>query len=170
MATRNSDPGIYVIRNATTGREYVGSSRDVAQRLATHRRRLESGRHNNGALQADWLIYGPEAFTFAQVETCEPTELALQEAEDRHIKARENCYNFAPAANRWHAKEPLKPLDGDSRNWLIELMAETERVKRERLGIAPDEQAARWEAVEASMRDSLERLDDLAERIADLRR
>lgn len=46
--------GIYAICNHRTGEAYIGHSRDIARRWATHYAALVIARHSNRALQAAW--------------------------------------------------------------------------------------------------------------------
>src|SRR5690606_4923302 len=46
--------GVYGIRNKQSGRIYIGSADNIKTRLITHLRELESGKHDNQELQADW--------------------------------------------------------------------------------------------------------------------
>lgn len=55
-------PGIYAIKNILTGRMYIGSSKNVKYRFATHIRELDSGRHVNKPLQTDYNKFGAETF------------------------------------------------------------------------------------------------------------
>jgi predicted GIY-YIG superfamily endonuclease len=156
-----SDAGIYAITNTASGRAYIGSARNVAARLAAHRRSLERGDHFVEALQTDWLALGAGAFTFEQIETCEPTERALHEAEERQIAACASVYNRF-GAHRWRERpvDRREPLPDD---FIWQLLSLGARVRAEHV---PDEIEQRWSAVEESLRDSLARLDAVDERLA----
>jgi group I intron endonuclease len=43
--------GIYCLQNKRDGKMYIGSSKDIPERLMTHIRQLESGTHSNKMLQ-----------------------------------------------------------------------------------------------------------------------
>jgi hypothetical protein len=75
--------GVYVIRHCPSGRVYVGSSRNIATRWANHRATLNSGRHGNRGLQADWARDGAAAFEFLVVEPLEVDDPSLEAAEQR---------------------------------------------------------------------------------------
>ena len=62
--------GIYVIANLATGQAYVGSSRDITERVRVHKARLSRGAHENGYLQNAWEKYGPGLFSFKVLEEC----------------------------------------------------------------------------------------------------
>jgi group I intron endonuclease len=61
--------GIYAIRNVVNGKVYVGkTSQPFHSRWRTHRRLLQSGRHDNRHLQSSWLKYGGSSFEFSILE------------------------------------------------------------------------------------------------------
>lgn len=68
---------IYAIRQKDTGKIYIGSSRMVAERLKSHLAALESGRHSNEDMQADYNKYGRESFEFYEIDKM-PTEAYRQ--------------------------------------------------------------------------------------------
>ena len=55
-------PGVYSITCKTTAGRYIGSTRDFKKRKSAHLSELRNGRHKNRRLQADWNLYGEEAF------------------------------------------------------------------------------------------------------------
>lgn len=77
--------GVYRITNTATGRAYVGFGVDVLTRLTWHVRRLASGQHFCGALQADWDALGPQAFALGLAEEVTGGLDAQIEAEERWI-------------------------------------------------------------------------------------
>lgn len=88
-------PGVYVITH-NDGREYIGSSKDVATRIRTHKCELRKGRHHSPTLQHSWNTHGPDAFTFSVLEEC-PSDVRL-EREQFYIDTRKPYYNHAPVA------------------------------------------------------------------------
>ena len=54
--------GIYLIRNASQQKVYVGSSIDMEKRWSAHIRLLNRGCHHNRHLQSAWIKYGKEFF------------------------------------------------------------------------------------------------------------
>lgn len=103
----NIIPGIYLIKNLTNGRGYVGSSSNIAKRLSEHKRLLGLGQHYNIRLQRAWVKYGPDQFVFDILEPI-PDLAQLLDAEDRHIKALGKlAYNFREAAKgrQFHSAE-----------------------------------------------------------------
>lgn len=83
--------GIYCIKNILNNKEYVGSSKNIYNRLHTHRKLLLINNHHNKHLQAAWNKYGSEAFTCCKLECCELEKLI--EREVFHIKNRKPQYN-----------------------------------------------------------------------------
>lgn len=87
--------GIYRILNTVTGHAYIGSSDNIADRMARHRRNLRAGTHANPRLQRAWVKYGRDAFDFETV--CQvPDDDDLLEIEQQYIDA-EGEYNIIPA-------------------------------------------------------------------------
>lgn len=56
--------GVYVIRNATNGKCYVGSSQDIRRRLSEHLNMLKRGAHHARHLQSAFNRDGETHFTF----------------------------------------------------------------------------------------------------------
>lgn len=87
--------GIYAIRHIDTGKVYIGSAIDVANRWRTHRSALNRGTHHAQKLQRAWAKYGAEAFVFETIEQVEPGLLieAEQRWIDRYAAAGPQNYN-----------------------------------------------------------------------------
>ena len=81
MLNGNRLSGVYAIIHQPSGRTYVGSSRNIANRWRQHLQRLNAGTHHAGALRDLWLADGAGAFTFTVLEQCHIEELALREQE-----------------------------------------------------------------------------------------
>ena len=71
--------GVYQILCIPTGKVYIGSSRDLQHRIASHQRLLNSGKHENSYLLRAWRKYGAEAFVFTVIELCELEDLIERE-------------------------------------------------------------------------------------------
>lgn len=69
--------GIYAIHCTTKDKWYIGSSNNVARRLATHKRELTNGSHNNLILQKDYNDEGPDSFSFLILIKDVPEEMLL---------------------------------------------------------------------------------------------
>lgn len=90
--------GVYMIENIITRKVYVGSSKNIKERFSNHRHSLNRGNHENRYLQGAWNKYGPNAFTFSVIATCE--EQQRFEVEQHFIDLYNACdikygYNLA---------------------------------------------------------------------------
>ena len=66
--------GVYAITHPTSGRAYVGSSKDILARFGEHQRSLRRGAHHSSYLQKAWDKYGNESFHFGVLEYCSEAE------------------------------------------------------------------------------------------------
>ena len=66
--------GIYKITNEVTGKFYIGSSKDIDQRIAEHKMMLNNNKHVNVILQRSWNKHGREKFSFTVLEECRPEQ------------------------------------------------------------------------------------------------
>lgn len=67
--------GAYCIRNDKNGRCFVACSRDITARFNRHRMELKMQvERSSAALQADWLSFGVEAFSFELLEELVPLD------------------------------------------------------------------------------------------------
>jgi group I intron endonuclease len=64
-------PGIYLIKCAFNGKTYVGSTKNVKQRIWDHQSALRRGKHANSHIQNAWNAYGEGSFTFEVLEYVE---------------------------------------------------------------------------------------------------
>jgi predicted GIY-YIG superfamily endonuclease len=94
--------GIYCIKNKVNGKLYVGSATDINVRFSTHRHALRKGTHANIALQAAWVKYSEEAFSFEVLEIIK-AETSLIEREQYFIDLLSTVapggYNIRPIAS-----------------------------------------------------------------------
>ncbi len=103
--------GVYAIKNTKNDRVYFGSG-TFKSRWPVHLRLLRQGKHYNKELQADWLGYGEDAFSFEVVEVIPYTPYATDRLrEEYYIYNTPNVYNtdasfqlFKRDRNRWEAK------------------------------------------------------------------
>jgi group I intron endonuclease len=88
--------GVYAIRNAASGKTYVGQSVNIKSRWASHRKML--GRGRKSALYEAIKKHGLESFEFEVLEECSPEELNDKEAcwMDK-LQTRTEGYNILPA-------------------------------------------------------------------------
>lgn len=62
--------GIYIITNLLNGKRYVGSSKNLYNRLHEHVHNLNNNKAHNKHLQASWNKYGGDAFHYGILEYC----------------------------------------------------------------------------------------------------
>lgn len=93
--------GIYRIVNTTTTRTYIGSSIRIRKRLKDHRWALNRGNHSNAHLQASWIKYGAQTFTFESLVECSEESLEQREQSfiDAYIEHDLPLYNLKPSAD-----------------------------------------------------------------------
>ena len=100
--------GVYKITNTVTGDFYIGSSKDVKQRLAVHKCPSTWKRFPNKQLYKDMKNYGTDNFVFEILEEVEPEE--LKELEQQFIETLKPTYNQmnAKGLNIERCKEYMK--------------------------------------------------------------
>ena len=81
--------GIYSIIHLESGRLYIGQSQCIGKRWKRHISMLDRGSHTNAPLQMAWAKYGPDAFAFHVIETCDRE--SLNEREQFWLD-RTQCY------------------------------------------------------------------------------
>ncbi len=91
---------VYEIRNANTGKRYIGSSINVKRREKYHFYQLKRGDHGCKKLQASWNKHGKEAFSFRVVGWAN-THSEMVELEQFLIDENDSVqhgYNVNPVA------------------------------------------------------------------------
>ncbi len=63
--------GIYIITNVDNGKRYIGSSKNLGNRLHDHVYHLDKNKHPNNYLQNAWNKYGKDKFEYGILEYCE---------------------------------------------------------------------------------------------------
>ncbi len=106
-------PGIYSIVHIASGRCYIGSTRNLYERLRHHRLCLKKGIHHCPHLQNAWSKYGENAFRIDLLESCldEPVILVAREQHwmDRFKGKLFNSRPFSEQyAREWYATEAGK--------------------------------------------------------------
>lgn len=93
MATVNVPqvPGVYMITNTTTGKFYVGSSKNCRNRWRSHVSMLRSGKSPCVHLQNAWNKYGECSFCVSIIEETS----AYKQAEQGYIDSLKPAYNIA---------------------------------------------------------------------------
>ena len=84
--------GIYCIINIKNSKRYIGSSKNIRQRLWTHRACLRHNNHENAHLQAAWNKYGEDNFDYFILEPCK--EDILLRREQYYIDSIKPEYNI----------------------------------------------------------------------------
>jgi group I intron endonuclease len=95
------ESGIYVIKNTTDGKVYVGSSININQRKYLHFQSLKNGAHHSVRLQRAWDKHGSSTFSFLVLEIVgDRTQLILSEQKwiDRLNAYGPDGYNMVPNA------------------------------------------------------------------------
>ena len=93
--------GIYAITNTANGKKYIGSAINLKSRWATHRSRLNLGRHHSAKLQNSWKKNGESCFSFDVLEYVSDKTLLIQREQlwiDRFKSATSLGYNVSPKA------------------------------------------------------------------------
>ena len=110
----NDFSGIYCIENRRTNEKYIGRSKNIFKRWATHKKMLNAGKHRNRELQEAWYI---DNFSFYILELC--NESAQDEREMFWISKYNTFhgagYNATPGGNdaeyiREHGFRPRRPM------------------------------------------------------------
>ena len=83
--------GVYKITNTVTGDFYIGSSKNVKQRLAVHKCKSTWNKCPNKQLYKDMQKYGLDKFEFQVLEEVE--EGFLKEKEQQFIETLKPIYN-----------------------------------------------------------------------------
>lgn len=85
--------GIYCIMNVLNGKRYIGSSKNLYNRLRTHLSLLKSNRSHNKHLQSSWNKNGENNFIFTVLEYC--NEEIRFSREQEFINFIKPEYNFS---------------------------------------------------------------------------
>lgn len=88
---------IYRITCVVTGKFYIGSTVNKAQRWARHRKQLRDGTHPNKHMAQAWAKHGEEAFVFEVLESVDD-HAALFAAEQKYLDehaGKDYCFNWA---------------------------------------------------------------------------
>ena len=106
--------GVYKIVHIDSGKTYVGSSVNIADRWFYHRNDLRKQKHCNVLLQRSWNKYGERAFKFEVLELLELDQLHVRENFWIQKLQSHLQFNLVPIAGpgtrglRWYHSEETK--------------------------------------------------------------
>ena len=84
--------GVYAIHDVRSGLRYIGSSKNIKNRIASHIYKLSQGRHHSKGLQALWDVKGEVAF--------ESYALEIVADKERLIEREQYWIDFFDTINR----------------------------------------------------------------------
>lgn len=108
--------GIYCIENTKNKKVYIGSSKNIYQRLLKHFALLRHNKHQNGHLQNAWNKYGEDVFRWYVLEFC--SEDKLTETEQLCIDLFGAEYNITRIVERNILSEESRTKQGNTRRRL----------------------------------------------------
>lgn len=108
--------GIYCIVNIKNSKRYIGSSKNIRQRLWSHRAELRNDKHENAHLQAAWNKYGEYNFDYYILENCD--ESLLLEREQWYINTLKPEYNINLETQRPPCTENSRKKQSETRKRL----------------------------------------------------
>ena len=108
--------GIYCIINLKNGNRYIGSSKNIRQRLWSHRAELRHNKHENSHLQAAWNKYGEQNFDYYVIEVCDKDKLL--EREQEYINTMKPEYNINQETQRPPCTEDSRKKQSETRKRL----------------------------------------------------
>lgn len=111
LAYRHNPPpmGVYRIRNIVNGKILIGSSLNLPGSFNSCRFQLELRCHRSKALQEDWNLHGPDAFTFDILETLKPEEITREEWRQAVTALEDKWLNtLRPYGERGYNKQKKK--------------------------------------------------------------
>ncbi len=86
--------GIYSIINVVNNKKYIGSSKNLYNRLHEHYHNLKHNKAHNSYLQNSWNKYGEDNFIYEIICFCELKEQFIK--EQYYLDLYNPEYNFAP--------------------------------------------------------------------------
>lgn len=107
--------GVYSIVNVLNGNRYIGSSMNIHQRLASHRSKLRTGKHNNIHLLNAYNKYGEDKFKVQILETCSSVRDTLMFLEQKYLDLKEETKRKISAAGMYKTTKKIYVynLNGD---------------------------------------------------------
>lgn len=135
--------GIYKIENVVDGKKYVGSSKNLNKRRATHWRSLRNNKHHNEYLQRAFNLYGEDNFKFVEIKVVNnptPSLLFIYESWYTNLLSPEynlggigggDCISNLPEDKKLEFQSLQKSLSLERESRLSELDKENRRKKFE---------------------------------------
>lgn len=108
--------GIYCIENTINHKTYIGSSKNIYQRLLKHFALLRHNKHENPHLQSAWNKYGESNFTWFILELCDNSRLT--EVEQYCIDLFGAEYNITRIVERNILSKESRIKQGETRRRL----------------------------------------------------
>ena len=105
------ESGVYSIKCVQTGKQYIGSSKNIYRRYLEHRAALIKGTHGNRFLQFAWDKYGENSFIYSALLYCHEDIRFEKEQEfiDKYNVCNPDCgYNLDPIASPTFQTEQSK--------------------------------------------------------------
>lgn len=114
--------GLYVIRQLSTGRVYIGSSCRVEKRMRQHASQLSAGSHVNTYLQRAWQKAGRDDFVFEALEIIEDERerLLCETAAIARARAAERPFGFNIAIEAGRINRHFGPKTAEHRRKIAE--------------------------------------------------
>lgn len=84
--------GIYIFTNLDNGKRYVGSSKDLYNRLHEHLHNFKNNKAHNKYFQSSWNKYGEDMFIYGILEYCEENVRFVR--EQHYIDSLNPEYNL----------------------------------------------------------------------------
>lgn len=121
--------GVYTILHKPSGQFYVGSSNDIKNRIATHKRELKRNNHHCNHLQRAWNLYDKNEFEFKEfIETIDLQKAReieqfyidlfikdkLYNTKNKAIGASSGEFNYAKKSD-WHMKFVMQNVSNEER-------------------------------------------------------
>lgn len=116
--------GVYIITNAVSGKRYVGSSKNIYDRLHQHIHLLDNNTGHNIHFQNSWNKHGRNSFVFGVLEICEPEDRFIK--EQHYIDSLKPEYNFSLNVDANFGTSPTQEVRDKISNTLKEKYASGE--------------------------------------------
>lgn len=142
IETPEHKPGVYLIKNISDGKVYVGSSVNIYKRAKVHKKTLQNGKHRNIHLQNAYNKYGADSFTFTVLEYCDLSTVRLRERvyiQSYNCTCSKYGYNISSLTeegNIAHSEETKKKISHSSKRLWYNMTEEERRSLIERGGEA----------------------------------